>query len=129
MYARVTRVEPPKSIVSFEGLLAKSLRLTIAARAPAAAARLVEGLPFVEISRDEIYEIRLINNSPLEAAVQITIDGLSTFAFSEVRHQDVDGIVVSGLVRELCEVGLVRQACSQRRLDVRHQQRGAHALA
>jgi hypothetical protein len=42
-----------------------------------------EGLAFVPIRRGEAYAVRLINNSPHEAAVSLTIDGLSMFAFSE----------------------------------------------
>jgi hypothetical protein len=37
----------------------------------------------VEIRRNEIYAVRLINNSEYDAAVALTVDGLSTFAFSE----------------------------------------------
>ena len=37
----------------------------------------------VQLGRDEIYAVRLINRSPYEAAVGLTIDGLSMFAFSE----------------------------------------------
>jgi hypothetical protein len=48
-------------------------------------AELVDGLAFVPIKRDEIYAIRLINDSPHDAAVTISIDGLSAFTFSEVK--------------------------------------------
>jgi hypothetical protein len=41
-----------------------------------------DGFAFLKIRRDEIYAIRLINDSPFEAAVTLTIDGLSTLAFS-----------------------------------------------
>jgi hypothetical protein len=46
-----------------------------------------EGLPFVNLDRAEAYAIRLINNSDKEAAVRLSIDGLSLFAFSEHRKQ------------------------------------------
>jgi hypothetical protein len=49
------------------------------------APQLDDGLAFVPIKRDEIYAIRLINNSSDDAAVTLTIDGLSVFAFSEVK--------------------------------------------
>jgi hypothetical protein len=42
---------------------------------------------FVGIGRGEIYEIRLYNYSKLDAAVTLEIDGLSVFAFSEVRNE------------------------------------------
>ena len=44
------------------------------------------GLAFVEIPRDFIYEIHALNNSGKEAAVAVNIDGLNIFHFSE----DVD---------------------------------------
>lgn len=43
----------------------------------------VNGLAFLKISRGEAYAIRLINNSPHDAAVRLSIDGISVFAFSE----------------------------------------------
>ncbi|MEX0585148.1 MAG: hypothetical protein WD176_00795, partial [Pirellulales bacterium] len=39
-----------------------------------------DGLAFCKIARNEIYGIRLINNSPHDAAVTLSIDGLSVFA-------------------------------------------------
>jgi hypothetical protein len=51
-------------------------------------AQLIDGLPFVEVGQNEFYVIRLVNNTPYEAAVRLTIDGLSTFAFSDLRHED-----------------------------------------
>lgn len=41
-----------------------------------------DGLAFVKIGRGEVYAVRLINDSPHDAAVALTIDGLSVFAFS-----------------------------------------------
>lgn len=49
------------------------------------AARLEDSLTFVPLKRDEIYAIRLINEAPHEAAVTLTIDGLSVFAFTQVK--------------------------------------------
>jgi hypothetical protein len=48
--------------------------------------QLKDGLPFVDIKRGEIYEIRVYNDSPLEAACSLTIDGMSVFSFSEIRE-------------------------------------------
>src|SRR5690606_33261941 len=42
-----------------------------------------EGLAFCAIGRSEIYAIRVYNNSPHDASLTLTIDGLSVFAFSE----------------------------------------------
>jgi hypothetical protein len=52
------------------------------------AARDDDGLAFVKIARGETYAVKLINDSDLEMAVRLTIDGLSWFAFSELRHKD-----------------------------------------
>jgi hypothetical protein len=44
------------------------------------------GLPYVEIPKGQVYAVRVYNNSPHDAAVTLLIDGMSVFAFSEVRH-------------------------------------------
>jgi hypothetical protein len=49
------------------------------------AARLEDGQAQVDIKRNEIYEIKITNNTPSEVGVTVTIDGLDAFAFSEVR--------------------------------------------
>jgi hypothetical protein len=49
------------------------------------AAREEDGLAFVPIKRGEVYAVRLINEAAHEAAVSLTIDGLSMFAFSDVK--------------------------------------------
>lgn len=58
-------------------------------------------LAFVRIDRDEIYAVRLINDSDEDAAVTLTIDGLNMFAFSEGR--DYEYVIVpkksSGLIK------------------------------
>jgi hypothetical protein len=50
---------------------------------PRAATKDGDGFAFLRIRRDEIYAVRLINDSAFDAAVTLTIDGLSVFAFSE----------------------------------------------
>lgn len=50
---------------------------------PRAASRDDDGFAFLKIRREETYAVRLINDSPHDAAVTLTIDGLSVFAFSE----------------------------------------------
>lgn len=42
-----------------------------------------DDLAFVSIKRDQVYAIRLINDSDHDAGVTLTIDGLNTFSFSE----------------------------------------------
>lgn len=53
-------------------------------RYAAQAPRVEDGLAFVPLKRDAIYAIDLINDSPHDAAVVLSIDGLSVFAFSRV---------------------------------------------
>jgi hypothetical protein len=50
---------------------------------PRAATKDDDGFAFLRIHRNEIYALKLINDSPYDAAVSLTIDGLSVFAFSE----------------------------------------------
>jgi hypothetical protein len=46
-----------------------------------------EGLAYVSVGRGKVYKIRLINDSDQEMAVRLTIDGISVFAFSQLRHK------------------------------------------
>ena len=50
---------------------------------PRAATKDDDGFAFLKIKRGEIYSVKLINDSPYDAAVTLTIDGLNMFAFSE----------------------------------------------
>lgn len=45
--------------------------------------RAVEGRPLVGINRGETYAVKLYNRNPHEVAVQLLIDGISMFAFSD----------------------------------------------
>ena len=45
------------------------------------------GQAFVGIGRHEIYEVRIYNHAAGEAAATLAIDGLSAFAFSEIRDR------------------------------------------
>jgi hypothetical protein len=47
-----------------------------------------DGQAFVSIKRGEAYQIRVVNDSPLEAGVTITIDGINLFAFSEMKDAE-----------------------------------------
>lgn len=46
-----------------------------------------KGRPYVELHNDEVYGVRLINDSPHSAAVDLRIDGVNSFAFSETTSQ------------------------------------------
>lgn len=54
------------------------------------------GLPFVEINKSEVYAIRLVNESDTEAAVALSIDGLSVFHFTESEQKPTVWIVAPG---------------------------------
>jgi hypothetical protein len=69
----------------------KPYALEILVNGKARAAEDKDGLAFVPIRRGETYAVRLINASDLEAAVQLRIDGLSMFAFSDPEFQHKDG--------------------------------------
>ncbi len=43
---------------------------------------IADSLPFVELDRGEVFAVRLINDSDNDAAVVLTLDGLSCFAFT-----------------------------------------------
>lgn len=47
-----------------------------------------EGLAFVNIARDEVYGVRIINDADHEVAVTLTVDGLNLFTFSKLRGKD-----------------------------------------
>jgi hypothetical protein len=51
-----------------------------------------EGLAFVKLGRNDVYAVRLINNSPLDASVVLTIDGLNMFAFSD--RKDYNHVII-----------------------------------
>ena len=50
---------------------------------PRAASADDDGFAFLKIKRGEVYAVRLINDSPHDAAVTLSVDGLGAFAFSE----------------------------------------------
>ncbi len=57
------------------------------------AAAVKEGQAFVPLARDDVYAVRLYNDSALDAAVNLAIDGLSMFAFSD-RAEDRDSRLI-----------------------------------
>jgi hypothetical protein len=42
-----------------------------------------DGLAYVELRRDDIYKLRVVNNSPYDVGLTLSIDGLNLFAFSD----------------------------------------------
>jgi hypothetical protein len=55
------------------------------------AARDDDGLAFIDLDRATPFAVRLINDSDREAAVRLTVDGLSVFAFTEHRQEKGPG--------------------------------------
>jgi hypothetical protein len=47
-----------------------------------------EGLPFVKLFIDDIYAVNIINDSQFDASVTLSIDGLNTFQFSQIKGYD-----------------------------------------
>ena len=47
-----------------------------------------DGIPVVSLRRDQNYAIRVINRSPIEMAVRLSVDGFNVFNFSELRQKD-----------------------------------------
>jgi hypothetical protein len=45
-----------------------------------------DGLAFVPLRRGEVFGVKLINRSPHDAAVTLTIDGLNLYAFSNLKN-------------------------------------------
>lgn len=60
-----------------------------------------EGLAFVPLMRNDVYQVRIINNAPFDAAVTLTIDGLNMFTFSE--HSEYSYVIIkartSGVIK------------------------------
>lgn len=48
-------------------------------------AEMRDGLAFAAVNRNEIYAVRLYNDSRMDAAVRLTIDGMDMFTFSDER--------------------------------------------
>jgi hypothetical protein len=45
-----------------------------------------DGLAFVQLGRGEVFAIKLLNDSDCDAAVELSLDGLSMFAFSDNKN-------------------------------------------
>lgn len=88
------RAKNPQAFIDGSKILARqdsSLAVELHAKQKDAAgqaaprpAKLENGQAFVELKKDELYEIVLHNNADYEVGATITVDGLSVFAFSEV---------------------------------------------
>jgi hypothetical protein len=70
----------PDSLYAVELLVKPSVK----AKAVPRDARLEDGQAYVDVRRNELYEIRIHNYSKYEVGAVITVDGLDVFAFSEV---------------------------------------------
>jgi hypothetical protein len=55
-----------------------------------------DGLAYVRLEKGERYAVRLINNSPHDAAVSLSIDGLSLFAFSDFKDRYTHVLIPAG---------------------------------
>lgn len=55
-----------------------------------------DGLAFVDLQPDETYAVRIYNDSPYDAAVSLSIDGLNLFSFSENPAYKQLGVVIIG---------------------------------
>ena len=54
------------------------------------------GRPFVPINKNEVYGIRLINDSNHEAAVRLTIDGVNVLEFTELKSRPKFWVIPAG---------------------------------
>jgi hypothetical protein len=48
---------------------------------------LEDGQPFVNLEKDESFQIRFTNRAPYDVAVSFLLDGVNSFQFSDVRHE------------------------------------------
>lgn len=53
--------------------------------------KLDAGFAYVPIARDEVYAVRLTNDADFDAAVDLRVDGLSMYTFSEAKFRDRAG--------------------------------------
>jgi hypothetical protein len=89
---RDTHVKAEKSPFAIEVLVAdadlpKRSEKDYSPRTP----QVQEGLAYISIARDQVYAVKVINDSDYEAAVDLRIDGLNMFIFSEVRDPKTGG--------------------------------------
>lgn len=69
-------------------ILAKSSKDQASTQAAPRPLKKEDGQAEVEIARDELYEVKVYNDSDKEVAVNLEIDGFSVFHFSEERTKD-----------------------------------------
>lgn len=48
----------------------------------------MDGQPFIDLRIGEVFEIAVRNDAPFDASVRFHLDGLNSFAFSEIRHTE-----------------------------------------
>src|SRR5205085_2729693 len=83
-----TRIKSSKDSLYAIELLVKPYKEYEKQAAQPRAAQEKDGQAFAPIDRGEIYELRIFNYAPVEAAVTATIDGLDLFTFSDDRKDD-----------------------------------------
>ncbi len=69
----------------FKSRLKSSFAIEVLVNGAPRAAKSVRGLAFVEIERDEIFELRIHGRAEFEAEVAVTIDGIDAFTYSDDR--------------------------------------------
>lgn len=47
--------------------------------------RLVDGYPFIDLNQGETFELRIRNDSPIDVSTEFFLDGISSFAISQLR--------------------------------------------
>ena len=72
-------------------ILAKPLNDYATGKAQPRTPRLEKGQAFVDIERNELYEIKIFNNSHKDVAVAVSVDGLSVFHFADKDHCNEQG--------------------------------------
>ncbi|QDV42233.1 hypothetical protein Enr13x_20780 [Stieleria neptunia] len=102
---------PQRSLVSSsrESKLAVEVLVRPSPHAPARprSAKDLDGLAFVDIAVDEIYEIKLYNRYPREIAANVSVDGIDMFHFSQDRGDDGRPLYSHMIVPPLSEAVIV----------------------
>ncbi len=62
--------------------------LQVLVNGAARAIKIEDGRPFVAIAKGETFKLRVNNRTPLTMSTVLTLDGINSFAFSEIRKDD-----------------------------------------
>ncbi|QEG01351.1 hypothetical protein Mal15_54270 [Stieleria maiorica] len=83
---------PHQSIVSSTSDSSSAVEVLVSSNpsrpATPRSALIQSGRAFVDIAKNEIYELRLYNNGPREIAASVSIDGIDMYHFSQDRNPD-----------------------------------------